>query len=74
MREKETVYTWETKCRKCGKIVEWYFGNDRMSDDCTFTKCVYAKLENSCELGHCEKCKMQTVQDFIGYKIKKAGD
>lgn len=61
---KEENYTYETKCRRCGHITEWYgMARDQhqhQPDD--YKRYMYEKM-NSPSLYECKKCEKQTVQD-----------
>ena len=60
------MYSYETKCRRCGSFQEW--------DTCkigevkweTFLLAIEGKMQFP-ELAMCEHCKKKTVQDVVSY-------
>ena len=61
-------YLYETRCKRCGKRTEWYFGNAEHMERETFIKGMTEKITYPL-LYNCGKCKMETVQDIVSYRI-----
>lgn len=57
---------YETKCRRCGEIYIWWFGNtpDIRYED--FRYSMYDKIQVPRLIG-CRKCDRATVQDIVAY-------
>ena len=59
-------YNYETKCRRCGKLTEWYFSSaDRFTyNDFTSAMMDYVQFPR---ILRCDDCKKETVQDVVSF-------
>lgn len=63
--------SYETKCRRCGKIHEWAFiHTSSVLDKNTLHQWIVAHL-NTPSINSCDSCEMQTIQDYVSYIITK---
>lgn len=65
---KNTLITYETKCRRCGKLHDWVFA-DKESFNITLSQFITAITDKITypRSDRCLKCKKQTVQDVVSY-------
>lgn len=66
----KTTCTYETKCRRCLKITDWYFGPIEMVSFDNFLLAMNDLIQFP-RLLHCESCKKGTVQDVVSYNYDK---
>lgn len=64
------IYVYETKCRRCGALVEWFFSDANLFSKFEFDKAMIDYISFP-RLFDCEKCKKKTVQDVVSYEIKE---
>lgn len=69
---KQSNHTYATKCRRCGKIHEWWWGM-------SWAKLRVYIIEHMTfpSLCNCSKCKLETVHDYVSvcnYEEKNEGD
>lgn len=66
MEDSKQNYKYETKCKKCGKIHEWYF---MKKSEFSYTKFMEALFEKSKypSIYDCDKCKTRTFQEVVSY-------
>ena len=63
-------YIYETKCRRCGTISDWVFGDANRSEFNDFEKCMRDYIEEP-RTFDCWDCKKVTVQDLVYYSQKE---
>lgn len=68
-----TLITYETKCRRCGKLHDWVFA-DREAFDITFSQFLKAMMEKITypTTANCKECKKPTLQDLVAYDFPDA--
>lgn len=59
-------YNYETKCRRCGELTEWYFSNTDRFTFMQFVKVMNDHIQFP-RANKCEKCEKDTVQDVVYY-------
>lgn len=64
------VYTYESKCRRCGTIVSWYFSDADKIVWKVFVDAMQDYIQYPRTMG-CNKCEKQTIQDIVSYEIKE---
>lgn len=59
-------YNYETKCRRCGSLTDWYFSS---ADRFTYMEFVEAMTDyiQYPRTYKCKSCKKETVQDVVSY-------
>lgn len=63
-------YYYETKCRRCGKLKEWFFANSETITWSHFVMAIEDYITSPRQM-ECEKCKKETVQDVVSYTPAK---
>lgn len=68
--EKTGIY--ETKCRRCGVVHGWHYGDIGQSDDeeeeVYFFACMRDHIQHPSQ-SHCNVCEKDTIQDIVSYEI-----
>ena len=62
--------TYETKCRRCGKITEWFGGYDADKSDRENWLRLHDWVTEHFDhpsVCRCDKCKKDTIQDYVSY-------
>lgn len=59
-------YTWETKCRKCSKIKEWFFSGADAFEYKDFQLAMQDHIASPRSM-YCDVCLKETVQDVVSY-------
>ena len=59
-------YTYETKCRRCGTLKEWFFSNKSMVKWTGFAHVMNDHLTHP-RLLSCDNCGKSTIQDVVSY-------
>jgi hypothetical protein len=62
----EEQYSFETKCRRCGHVSEWYAGEKKVLPYKDFER-IISDFLNTPTVRDCDKCAKSTVQDLIAY-------
>lgn len=59
-------WVFETKCRRCGHLSEWFFGS---RETIKFESFSYAMMDHIANprMMNCEKCNRLTVQEVVTY-------
>lgn len=60
------LYTYETKCRRCGELTEWAFQKVTKDSIHDWIKWKIAKSEFPSEY-QCETCQKKTLQDVVSF-------
>lgn len=63
---KEKNWEYETKCRRCGTLIDWLFSSVEMTERINFMKAMVSYIQNP-RAYKCQKCKKKTVQDLVSY-------
>ncbi len=58
--------SYETKCRRCGNISEWFLAFKRDMSKKMFLDFMLAKI-NTAAHGNCRNCEKYTVQDYVSF-------
>ena len=66
MADNEKNWEYETKCRRCGALTDWFFSTVDKMEWLDFMKAMvdYIRFPRN---HHCRKCKKNTVQDVVSY-------
>jgi ribosomal protein L37E len=64
-----TTHVFETKCRRCGRIHEWYGGESENISYTDFRKAMMQK-GGYATLMDCKKCGIETFQDILSIQTK----
>lgn len=59
-------WNYETKCRRCGKLHDWWFADKINFDWLKFVGAMNDHLVNPRSY-KCDDCKKETVQDVVSY-------
>lgn len=59
-------YTWETKCRRCSTIKEWFFSDANAFEYKDFQFAMNDHIDVP-RLMYCDSCLKDTVQDVVSY-------
>jgi len=62
--DEQLIY--ETKCRRCGQLEEWSFGQRSQIEWFEFSKAMIDYIQYP-RARPCKKCKKDTVQDVVYY-------
>ncbi len=63
---KNKNYNYETKCRRCGNLTEWYFSTTDRFTWGQFAEAMQNLIEHPRQ-SKCDMCKKRTVQDVVAY-------
>lgn len=63
------AYTYESKCRRCNKINDWFFQYCDMLSYDDFLFAMNSKIQHP-RAEECEECEKLTVHDVISYSSK----
>lgn len=66
MSNKNKNLTYETKCRRCGELTEWVYGEADRIEYMRFAKHMLEFVQVS-PSRNCKNCKKSTVQDVVWY-------
>ncbi len=64
--EKDLNWEYDTKCRRCGKINEWYFALKDLTTVNEFLKAIDDRI-NRPRAQRCNKCSRNTIQDVVSH-------
>lgn len=64
MEENIKRNTYETKCRRCGNLITWYFSNYVAFQYPVFMDAINDHIKNP-RLMDCKYCDKQTVQELV---------
>jgi DNA-directed RNA polymerase subunit RPC12/RpoP len=59
-------FTYETRCRRCGSLKEWFFARQGDIEWVTFATAMTDFITHP-RLYFCGDCKKETVQDVVSY-------
>lgn len=59
-------YNYETKCRRCGTLTEWYFAPLSAFTYVEFVEVMTNHIQYP-RTRECKKCEKYTVQDIVSY-------
>jgi len=60
-------WTYETKCRRCGKLTTWVFCEVGQIDNTRVLDAIHNKIIQP-RLERCDVCKKNTIQDIVSYE------
>lgn len=63
---KSDIIFYETKCRRCGKLTEWFLAVKGSMSKITFISYIGEK-SGFASTYKCSRCKKSTIQDLIGH-------
>lgn len=63
---KDENYEYETKCRRCGHLTQWYFSNRFGFPFSDFLFAMNDKIASPRQM-ECKVCLKETVQDIVSY-------
>lgn len=66
MEKDDKNHTFETKCRRCGNITEWYGGSFEMHTSEVFRHYMSEKMSFP-SIYMCKVCEKETVQDVVAF-------
>ena len=64
-----TNYTYEIKCRRCGKLTEMYLAEQSMITRKEFID-FQSEKKDTAIVYQCDDCKKDTVQDVVSFELK----
>jgi hypothetical protein len=68
MSKKNENYSYESKCRRCGHITEFYFAGPDMITHEHFMVAILDYVANP-RFRHCESCSKETVQEVVSVSV-----
>lgn len=66
MKKESKNHTFETKCRRCNHITEWYGGTFEMRTSEDFKRYMHEKMTFP-SVYDCKECDKKTVQDVVAF-------
>lgn len=66
MAKNELSYTYETKCKRCGNLNEWYAGKKEDFERSAFLSYIFEKSKYP-QHSDCKKCEKKTFQDVVSF-------
>jgi hypothetical protein len=66
-KARENTLFYETKCRRCGSLTEWFGGYKENLHGFMISM---SKRTNDASQMPCKQCKKETVQDLVSYTSK----
>lgn len=63
-------WIFETKCRRCGHMTQWFFSYREQTDWLDFSKYIHCRINDPLQY-KCDECCKKTVQDIVSYTEPK---